>query len=360
MEAALSILYRGSLLSCNYDCSYCPFAKAQDSRESLARDASELARFVDWVRQQTRPIRILFTPWGEAFIRRYYQDAIAELGTMPQVERIAIQTNLSLSNAAIERCKSDKLALWCTYHPSQTSRAAFLEKCEFLVSAGVRFSVGMVGNRDEFDEISRMREALPPEIYLWVNANRDEQADYQPAELDQLRQLLALCSQDIGVILELCRREPLGRAVVLSGLPLRFPDGLRLVQVSLRGEASPVLEPGVSVLQIRRGLEVLADGLPGALRRRHCLRGLEALSRRRHSPRADRYSFPSPSCLCRTAEGWHTKAVVPAAPVVPVAPVAPVSPCGPAAPLRLTLHAACVPAPVVVLTFKSSCPLVAL
>ena len=132
-------------------------------------------------------------------------------------------------------------------------------------------------------------------------------------DVDQLRQLLALCSQDIGVILELCRREPLGRAVVLSGLPLRFPDGLRLV-LSLRGEASPELEPGVSVLQIRRGLEVLADGLPGALRRRHCLRGLEALRCRHHSPRGDRYSFPSPSSVVfvPTAEAWHTKAVVPA------------------------------------------------
>lgn len=183
MDTPLSILYRGSLLSCNYDCGYCPFAKAQDSRESLAKDAEELSRFVDWVSSQTRTINILFTPWGEAFIRRYYQEAIAALGEMPQVGRIAIQTNLSLSTGAIERCRSDKLALWCTYHPSQTSQEDFIAKCQWLLKQNIRFSVGMVGNRNELDDIQTMREALPKAVYLWVNANRDEQAAYQAQEL---------------------------------------------------------------------------------------------------------------------------------------------------------------------------------
>lgn len=188
-ETPLSILYRGSLLSCNYDCGYCPFAKSQDSRESLTKDAAELSRFVDWISQQTRPIRILFTPWGEAFIRRYYQEAMIRLGQMPHVKRIAIQTNLSLSTQALKRCQSAALALWCTYHPSQISREAFLEKCRWMRAEGMRFSVGMVGNRNELDEIAAMREALPADVYLWVNANRDEQADYRPQELDVLRQL---------------------------------------------------------------------------------------------------------------------------------------------------------------------------
>ena len=197
MGSALSILYRGSLLSCNYDCSYCPFAKAQDSRASLAKDALELARFVDWVKQQPRPIRIFFTPWGEALIRRYYQEAIAELGKLPHVERIAIQTNLSLSQRAIERCQSDKLALWCTYHPSQTPRDQFLKQCDFLIERGIRFSVGMVGNRNEFDVIAAMRDALPEGIYLWVNANRDEQAHYHPQELEQLKRIDALFEHNL-------------------------------------------------------------------------------------------------------------------------------------------------------------------
>ena len=189
MDKPLSILYRGSLLSCNYDCSYCPFAKAQDDKESLAKDATELSRFVEWVGAQTRTINILFTPWGEAFIRRYYQDAIAALGKMPHIGRIAIQTNLSLSTNAIKRCISDKLALWCTYHPSQTSLTDFLAKCQWLQKQNIRFSVGMVGNRNELDDIRGMREALPKEIYLWINANRDEQADYHAQELALLNSI---------------------------------------------------------------------------------------------------------------------------------------------------------------------------
>ena len=189
MNKPLSILYRGSLLSCNYDCSYCPFAKAQDSRESLAKDAAELSRFVDWVGRQTRTINILFTPWGEAFIRRYYQEAISTLGKMPQVGRVAIQTNLSLSTGAIERCSSDKLALWCTYHPSQTSQKVFITKCQWLLKQNIRFSVGMVGNRSELDSIHSMRKALPKEVYLWINANRDEQATYHIQELSLLKNI---------------------------------------------------------------------------------------------------------------------------------------------------------------------------
>ena len=188
-DSPLSILYRGSLLSCNYDCGYCPFAKSQDSRDALQKDATALTRFVHWVSQQTRPIRILITPWGEALIRRYYQDAIIALCQMPQVKRVAIQTNLSLSNTALQRCHSPKLALWCTYHPSQTSQARFLEKCQQLLTLGTRFSVGMVANRDELQAIAQMRQALPNNIYLWVNANRDEQAQYLPSELAQLHSI---------------------------------------------------------------------------------------------------------------------------------------------------------------------------
>lgn len=197
IQASLSILYRGSLLSCNYDCHYCPFAKGKDTRESLANDAIELRRFVDWVSNQKQPISVFFTPWGEAFVRRHYQDAIRDLGAMPYVERIAIQTNLSLTNAAIVRCNNEKLALWCTYHPSQTSSAKFLEKCDFLKTQGIRFSVGMVGNRDELDEISTMRAALPEDVYLWINANRDEQTHYQTDELELLHAIDPLFEKNL-------------------------------------------------------------------------------------------------------------------------------------------------------------------
>ena len=45
----LSILYRGPLASCDYDCGYCPFAKRRDSPETLRADRAALERFVAWV-----------------------------------------------------------------------------------------------------------------------------------------------------------------------------------------------------------------------------------------------------------------------------------------------------------------------
>ena len=69
----LSFLYRGPLESCNYGCVYCPFAKKVDSREDLAKDRTALERFVEWVAARTSDrVSVLFTPWGEGLIRRWY------------------------------------------------------------------------------------------------------------------------------------------------------------------------------------------------------------------------------------------------------------------------------------------------
>ena len=58
-HGGLSLLYRGTLSSCNYACDYCPFAKKQDSRAVLARDAREVGRFTSWVSTQSRPVSVL-------------------------------------------------------------------------------------------------------------------------------------------------------------------------------------------------------------------------------------------------------------------------------------------------------------
>ena len=66
----LSVLYRGPLASCNYDCAYCPFAKHRSSEEELAADRAGLRRFVDWVTSgAAEALEILFTPWGEVLVR---------------------------------------------------------------------------------------------------------------------------------------------------------------------------------------------------------------------------------------------------------------------------------------------------
>src|SRR5688572_9654231 len=125
----LSILYRGPLSSCNYGCEYCPFAKHLETRAEHEADRRALEQFVGWVHQRKDDqISILFTPWGEALIRRRHQQAFIDLSIMPHVLNVAIQTNLSCKLDWVEQCDKSRVALWATYHPGEVSRQRFFAK----------------------------------------------------------------------------------------------------------------------------------------------------------------------------------------------------------------------------------------
>lgn len=187
MAVNLSILYRGELSGCNYGCPYCPFAKRTDLPEHLRKDEAQVERFVGWATARTDDrLGIFFTPWGEALIRPWYQQAITTLSQLPQIERVAIQTNLSCKLDWVERCDRDALGLWCTYHPGEVDRNVFLDQCRRLDDAGVRYSVGIVGLREHFDEIAEMRQQLAPGVYLWVNAYKREPGYYTQADIERL------------------------------------------------------------------------------------------------------------------------------------------------------------------------------
>lgn len=171
----LTILYRGPLISCNYGCEYCPFAKRQQSAAELAVDRQALERFTDWVAQHPQhQFSILFTPWGEALIHRCYQRALAKLTQMPHVNKAAIQTNLSCQLDWVEECNLERLALWATFHSEWVSCDRFVAKCLDLDRRGVRFSAGVVGFPKFKDEIATLRRELPAHIYLWINAVKRE------------------------------------------------------------------------------------------------------------------------------------------------------------------------------------------
>lgn len=185
-----SILYRGPLSSCNYGCDYCPFAKTRNTRAELADDAQKLERFTSWVAAQTdRSVGILFTPWGEALIRKPYQRAMHALSHMPHVYRVAAQTNLSSKLGWIAACDLDALALWTTYHPTQTSLEDFLARCAVLDGMGARYSVGVVGFKDSLEQIQRLRDALSPDVYLWINAYKREPDYYSEEDVRRFEQL---------------------------------------------------------------------------------------------------------------------------------------------------------------------------
>ncbi len=183
------VLYRGPLSSCNYACDYCPFAKTKNTRKELQDDAKKLSRFTNWVGQQDYDFEVLFTPWGEAMIRRHYQDAFGVLSRLGNVKKVCAQTNLSGNLDWLDDVEVKSTALWCTFHPSQVSQGKFLRQCDVLLSKGVSFSVGTVGLKADFDAISRLRNALSKDVYLWVNAYKREEGYYSDADLNFLESI---------------------------------------------------------------------------------------------------------------------------------------------------------------------------
>jgi MoaA/NifB/PqqE/SkfB family radical SAM enzyme len=191
MALDLSILYRGALSSCNYGCEYCPFAKRTNTAIELANDKAELDRFVNWAidRDPADKIGILFTPWGEALIHRYYQSAIGKLSHLPQVTKVAIQTNLSCDLDWVKNCNLDTLALWTTFHPTEISIEQFLARCQILDLHNVKYSVGIVGLKEHQHQAQLLRQQLDPDVYLWVNAYKRQLDYYTPADIDLFTQI---------------------------------------------------------------------------------------------------------------------------------------------------------------------------
>ena len=185
-ETGLTVLWRGSLASCNYGCGYCPFAKTTDSRDTLADDQRALERFESWAESRPYRVSILVTPWGEALIRKYYRNVMARLSWAENIDCTAIQTNLSCSIDWLAECNLAHIAFWTTYHPGETPRETFLGKVWRLEEMGARYSVGIVGLKDHISEIEALKKDLPDKAYLWVNAYKRIPNYYSGDDLERL------------------------------------------------------------------------------------------------------------------------------------------------------------------------------
>lgn len=184
MSRPLTLLYRGPLSSCNYACEYCPFAKHHETDEEHAADGRALARFLDWCEGFGKPLRVFFTPWGEALTQRRYQQAMVRLARLPHVEKVAVQTNLSARLDWLDDLEPSKAGFWATYHPDQVKRARFVEQCRELHRRGISFSVGVVGFPRFRDELAAVRDELPGDVYVWVNAVKAIAAEYTQDDLE--------------------------------------------------------------------------------------------------------------------------------------------------------------------------------
>jgi organic radical activating enzyme len=184
----LTILYRGPLQSCNFNCWYCPFASKTPTPGQMQEDVQSLKRLENWLaRPHQHRFSVFFTPWGEALTHQHYQRALVRLSQMESIHRVAIQTNLSAPLDWLKDANTAKLQFWCSFHPDQIAQSQFLPQTEKLKQHGVRFSVGVVGVKENFPAITAMRQALPDDVYLWINAYKHEKDDYAPDELQGLR-----------------------------------------------------------------------------------------------------------------------------------------------------------------------------
>ena len=180
----LSVLYRGPLASCNYGCSYCPFAKRPETPAEKAADTVALERFTGWVARAPLPVSVLFTPWGEALHHGRYRRAVVDLSRLPHVRKVAAQTNLAGHPGWLADADLGRVALWTTYHPSQTPRERSLRRCAQLDDLGVRYSVGIVGAPWLVEEAEALRAELPGHVPLWVNAWSRDGGPVRPGTYD--------------------------------------------------------------------------------------------------------------------------------------------------------------------------------
>lgn len=193
-----TILYRGSLKSCNYSCSYCPFSKHKISEKELERDKAQWGRFIGNLpeRARARGIRALMVvPYGEALLYPWYWEGLAEISRWDWMEAVGAQTNLSFSVEQALRIfrgrggKTEKLRLWATFHPEMISVEAFAERCAAVRQAGILLSVGAVGVPEELDVIRRLKDALPEGIPLWINRMDGLKRPYTRKEREALLEL---------------------------------------------------------------------------------------------------------------------------------------------------------------------------
>lgn len=180
------VLYRGPLSSCNYDCSYCPFAKTTNSKEELAIDKANLLKFVSWIKNRKETFELLFAPWGEALVRKYYQEALIELSHFKNVKKITVQTNLSSTLTWLKKVNTKTFSLWTTFHPTQISIDKFANKSLELEKLGIRHSVGFVALKEELETLETLREKISPNIYVWANAFKREKNYYSETEIQRI------------------------------------------------------------------------------------------------------------------------------------------------------------------------------
>lgn len=200
--------YRGSLKSCNYSCSYCPFCKKKGSLHEQQKDKTDFFRFIEKAcKEETVQGAVQIVPYGEALVHSYYWEGLARLSCNPRLDAVGAQSNFSfpveqmLSYYREQGGITNKLRLWGTFHPEMTSIEQFIQQCRKLALQKISYCVGAVGVPEHIAVIQKLRKALPDSVYLWINKMDGMGRVYTPSEKK------AFLAVDSYFELELCRHK---------------------------------------------------------------------------------------------------------------------------------------------------------
>lgn len=196
--APVSFTWRGSLKSCNYHCSYCPFSKHPQSERELLKDRQQWMAFCDEMETwagELKPGALLVTPYGEALIHPWYWEGFGRLSRLEPLQAVGAQTNLSFpireSLRLFEQAGGirEKLCLWATFHPEMTEGSRFADTCRQLTALGIRLSAGAVGVPADINRIRQLRSQLPESIYLWINPMDGLKRPYTKEEIAEFQKI---------------------------------------------------------------------------------------------------------------------------------------------------------------------------
>lgn len=186
-----TMLYRGSLKSCNYHCSYCPFSKHPMGAGELEKDREQWLSFVRTFTEYAGVLDIralMVVPYGEALLHPWYWEGLARITACPEVDAAGAQTNLSFpvqeSLARYSKGGGDfrKLRIWATFHPEMTGVESFAKQCRELAEAGAAICAGAVGAPEYLGILRTLRDSLPESIYLWINRMDGRRQPYTEGE----------------------------------------------------------------------------------------------------------------------------------------------------------------------------------
>lgn len=202
------ILYRGSLKSCNYHCSYCPFSKHPMSARALDRDRMQWCSFVESLMRKAKALQIgalMVVPYGEAMIHPWYWEGLAQISAFAGFDAVGIQTNLSFSVSdfldAFYRAQGvpQKLKLWATFHPEMTHVSEFAARCRALRGQGIELCAGCVGVPENLQLLRELKQALDG-IYLWVNQMDGLRRPYTQKEREAFREIDPYFERELALV----------------------------------------------------------------------------------------------------------------------------------------------------------------